>query len=77
MSRAAAVQEPDVEQVVVSRSQYADTVHRPDTGTDDPRPACAQAGADKRREWREVSLASQRPHRSLCRNPACFGGEWW
>ena len=77
MSQAVATADVDVEEVVVSRSQYNQRLHRPDPDADGPEPACVQADADRRGEWREASLVSQRPHRRLCQNPGCFGGEWW
>jgi len=76
MSRAAVATEPDVEEVVVSRRQWASTLHRPDADSEAPRPACPQSDADDHDDYREAPLTALRPHYELCRNPECFGGEW-
>lgn len=70
------VREPvEIDEAVRSRSQYAQTLHRPDPDADEERPACSQAIA-RDVEYTRVSIATHRPIYSLCRNPECFGGEW-
>lgn len=58
---------------VVSRSQYADTVHRQDPAAEDPTPACGQATASERDDYRRAGIAVVTPHYQPCQNPECFG----
>jgi hypothetical protein len=75
-SAAAVEAELEIGQVVESRSQWADEVHRPDPDADDPRPACPQADADDHDDYRQVAYVAVASHRGLCNNPECFGGDW-
>jgi len=69
------VRDIDVREAVRSRSQYARVLHRNDPDTVRPRPACSQAGADKRADWRVVDIERHHGFVRLCQNPACFGGD--
>ena len=73
MSQALQATEIRAETGVVGRSQFSQSVHRPDPDAEEPRPACQEAGIEHAEEYREVSIAAVVPHRSPCQNPACFG----
>ena len=61
---------------VRNRSQYANTLHRPDLESDEPRPACVEPGYREDADFTDVPVAAH-PHYKLCENPECFGSEWW
>ena len=73
MSRAVEV-DVDEEIVVEGRSRFSDTVHRPDPDAEEDRPRCTERIASDQ-EYRRVALELVASHRTLCQNPACFGGE--
>ncbi|WP_229770509.1 hypothetical protein [Halorhabdus sp. CBA1104] len=64
----------DAEMAVRNRSQYADTLHRPDPDSDEPEPACPVC-YDDRADYTLVPVNAYRPHYDLCGYPQCFGGE--
>ena len=63
---------PDI--LVRNRSQFADTLHRPDPESDELEPACPMQ--DLTKKWTEVPAEAYVGHYKLCRNPECFGREW-
>jgi len=65
---------PDI--AVRNRSQFADTLHRPDADTDDPQPACIESEKRPDADFTDVPVAAY-PHYKLCENPECFGEAWW
>jgi len=74
--RATADAQIDTDRGVRNRSQYADTLHRQDPDSDDPRPACPEADYRSEADFTDVPIAAYRPHYKLCGNPECFGGDW-
>ena len=74
MSQATSPVDLRVERAVRKRSQHADTLHRPDPNSTEPRPACQQAEIDHPGDYREVPPGTH-PTYGLCGNPECFGDD--
>ena len=67
--------EREIPEILVrNRSQFADTLHRPDLESDDLQPSCPMQELTKK--WTEVPAEAYVGHYKLCRNPECFGREW-
>ena len=74
MSKSATAEQEVPETVVRNRSRHSKTLHRPDTESDEPRPACPVRESE--REYTEVQASHYLGHYDLCKNPECFGREW-